>query len=296
MSTNDFNNPDPRRDQFPPMENEPDPIVPDPALRPADPLSTTDPLTTVDPLQEPSGIQYGETETGGDSSKAQEAASSAQDLAKEGQQAAGHVVDSAKQEASMIAEQARDKASHLLDELGTDLQDQASQQQAKVAGNLRDISEEFRHMLDSSQATGTASSLVDQAAHHSGRIAEWLDTREPGDLVDEIKSFARRKPAAFLGIALGAGLLAGRITRNAGGPKKSQDQNQDARPRHQAETDIPQGMVQAPPPPALDVDPLPPVQGGTIGQGGVGGTGINPGVADPGTTYPPSTPRRSDFE
>ena len=40
----------------------------------------------------------------------------------------------------------------------------------------------------------------------------WSD-RKPGQVVDEMQSFARRKPALFLALAAGAGLVAGRLTR-----------------------------------------------------------------------------------
>ncbi|PRB72806.1 hypothetical protein [Arthrobacter sp. MYb213] len=144
----------------------------------------------------------------------------AKDLAQEGQHSATEVLDTAKQEASLIGGQAKEQAADLFEELSSDLREQASLQQQKVATNLRDISDEFRSMLDQSQASGTAATLVDQASNHSGQIANWLDQREPGDVVDEVKQFARKRPGAFLGIALGAGLLAGRITRNASASKQ----------------------------------------------------------------------------
>ena len=40
----------------------------------------------------------------------------------------------------------------------------------------------------------------------------WSD-RKPGQVVDEMQSFARRRPAVFLVLAAGAGLVAGRLTR-----------------------------------------------------------------------------------
>lgn len=148
----------------------------------------------------------------------------ARDLAAEGRHSASEIMDTAKHEATLVADQAKEQASHLFEELSADLREQTSLQQRKVAENLRDISNEFRTMLDQSQASGTAATLVDQASHHSGRVADWLDQREPGDLVDEVKDFARKRPGAFLGIALGAGLLAGRITRNASASKRPDQQ------------------------------------------------------------------------
>lgn len=281
MTSNDFSSTSPSRD--------------DAGNTPLDPTRSSDPLSGGIVGTPAPSRSVAESE---DRSTSSQAVDAAKDLAHEGQDSAGAVMDSAKQEASMVAEQAKDKAADLLGDLGNDVREQAAVQQRKVAANLRDISDEFRSMLDSSQATGTASTLVDQAAHHSGQAAQWLDTREPGDLVEEVKSFARRRPGAFLGIALGAGLLAGRITRNAGSAKDDSKNADRAAQGSAAEA------VHDPRPAVTPIDEqLPPVHGGggTIGAGGVGGTGLNPGVGgaevgQPGTGYGPPAPRNPKFD
>jgi hypothetical protein len=65
-----------------------------------------------------------------------------------------------------------------------------------------------------------ASDLVRQAADRSHSVASWLDGRDPGSLLDEVKTFARRRPGTFLLLAAGAGVLAGRLGRSlqAGAP------------------------------------------------------------------------------
>jgi hypothetical protein len=50
-------------------------------------------------------------------------------------------------------------------------------------------------------------------ADKAREVAQWLDGRDPGSLIDEVRSYARRRPGTYLAIALGAGLLAGRLTR-----------------------------------------------------------------------------------
>ena len=47
--------------------------------------------------------------------------------------------------------------------------------------------------------------MVDDFAHK-------LQTRDPGELLDEVRSFARRKPGLFLLGAAAAGIVAGRLT------------------------------------------------------------------------------------
>ena len=65
-----------------------------------------------------------------------------------------------------------------------------------------------------------ATDLVRQAAERSSAVASWLDGRDPGSLLTEVKSFARQRPGTFLLLAAGAGVLAGRLSRSlsAGAP------------------------------------------------------------------------------
>ena len=60
---------------------------------------------------------------------------------------------------------------------------------------------------------GVATDLARQAADRAGQAASWLQDREPEDLLEDVRAFARRRPGAFLGIALAAGVVAGRLTR-----------------------------------------------------------------------------------
>lgn len=133
-----------------------------------------------------------------------------------GRESAGHMARAAGTEAHHIARDLGDEGSRLFSTLGGEVRNQASMQQRRVAATLREISDEFAWMLHDGSANGLAANLVERATVYSANAADWLDGRDPGDLVQETKRFAKRHPAAFLGIALGAGLVAGRLTRNAG--------------------------------------------------------------------------------
>ena len=76
-------------------------------------------------------------------------------------------------------------------------------------------------MASASDQPGVASDLVRQAAERSSAVASWLDGRDPGSLLTEVKSFARQRPGTFLLLAAGAGVLAGRLSRSlsAGAPE-----------------------------------------------------------------------------
>jgi hypothetical protein len=158
----------------------------------------------------------------------QDDASSKKDVAKdEAANVAGHaagaaqnVAETAKNEAKNVAHEAKNSARDLLHQAKSDLTDQAGTQQAKAAEGIRSISSQLRTMADAPDQQGVASDLVRQAADRSESVASWLDNRDPGSLLNEVKSFARQRPGTFLLLAAGAGLLAGRLGRSlqAGAP------------------------------------------------------------------------------
>lgn len=76
-------------------------------------------------------------------------------------------------------------------------------------------------MAMASDQPGVASDLVRKAAERSSAVASWLDGRDPGSVLDEAKSFARKRPGTFLLLAAGAGVVAGRLARglSAGAPE-----------------------------------------------------------------------------
>ena len=46
--------------------------------------------------------------------------------------------------------------------------------------------------------SGMATEVARQASERIHGAASWLEHREPGDLFDEVRNFARRRPGAFL--------------------------------------------------------------------------------------------------
>jgi hypothetical protein len=133
-----------------------------------------------------------------------EATSAAQDVAGTAKQGAGHVAHEARNQARQLGGQSRDE-----------LVGQAGTQQAKVAEGLRSLGSELRSMAVGSEANGPATDLVREAASRVGSVAGWLENREPGDVVEQLRTFARRRPGTFLAAAAVAGLVGGRLTRAA---------------------------------------------------------------------------------
>ena len=129
--------------------------------------------------------------------------------------AAGHrVADTAKQEARGVASEAKYQVRNLADRVGSEVRSQASTQQHRAAGGIRDVGSQFSEMASNSTQSGVARDLVETVGSRADSVAAWLDQREPQDLLDEVKRFARRRPGVFLAIAAGAGVVIGRLTRS----------------------------------------------------------------------------------
>ena len=140
-----------------------------------------------------------------------EAAEVGRTAADAGRQVAGTAAEQAANVAQEVKAQARD----LVGEARGQVQDQARSGQQKAAEGIRALSQELRGMADGGQQSGTVSEVARQAADRADSLAGWLAEREPGDLVDEVRSFARRRPGAFLLGAAIAGVVVGRLTRGA---------------------------------------------------------------------------------
>ncbi|GAB3032334.1 hypothetical protein GCM10027052_06540 [Parafrigoribacterium mesophilum] len=123
-----------------------------------------------------------------------------------------HVAEVAKGEAGKVAGEARRQVRSLMDQARVEASDQAAQQQERAASGLRKVSEQLQSMGDTAD-DGLAGNLVREAAERTGSFAQWLDARDPGSLLDEVKGFARRRPGTFIAIAAVAGVAIGRLTR-----------------------------------------------------------------------------------
>lgn len=173
----------------------------------------------------------------GSASKKDVAKDEASTVAHQAAGAAQNVAGTAKAEAANVASEVKTNAKDLLYQAKSDLTDQAGAQQKKAAEGIRTISSQLRTMADAPEQQGVASGLIREAADRSESMASWLENRNPGSLLDEVKSFARQRPGTFLLLAAGAGMLAGRLGRSlqAGAPATSGTRT--VTPAHSAATE-----------------------------------------------------------
>lgn len=180
--------------------------------------------------------------------------------------AAADVKDVAKSEVSNLAGEAKYQARNLVDQTRSELRGQASNQQSQLAAKLHSWASELGSMASKSDDSGPMTDLAQEASRRVGEISHWLDNHEPGELLDEVKRFARRRPGTFLALAAAAGVVAGRLTRGAVAANTSVDSDDtDVTPARAYETGPYDGA-------SLDVE----LQGGGYGTRSYQGGGYDP--------------------
>ncbi len=158
------------------------------------------PLPPLDPA--------GDTAHSGTTDQAKQAASTAQDQA-------AHVASTAKDEAASVAAEAKDKAASLVDEARQQVQEQSRTQLQALSSRLGELGDELESMAGASDQQGAATELAHQLATQVRGLGHHLDGREPTAVLDDVRSFARRRPGTFLLGAAAAGVVAGRLARGA---------------------------------------------------------------------------------
>ncbi|QOK22396.1 hypothetical protein IGS73_15120 [Janibacter indicus] len=209
-------------------------------------------------------------------------------VATEAKDSAQKVASTTKQQATEVTQEAKTQVRALYDQTKGEFSQQATDQQARAATGLSALGDELSTMAERSDG-GMAADLAKQAADRAHTASQWLEQREPGDVLAELTSFARRRPGTFLAGAAALGFLGGRLTRGLTDDARDDSDSDDVSASPSAET-APTGTV-----------PLTPEQGRGVPladpglvetRGGIGSDANYAGRADtawqqaPGTAVP----------
>jgi hypothetical protein len=113
--------------------------------------------------------------------------------------------------ASGVASDVGHETQRLIRETREQAGQQAGQQRDQAVSGLRSLGDELRRMAE--QGSGLGAQLARQGAGWSDRAAGFLDGRELTDVLEDVRTLARRRPGRFLVGAAVAGVLAGRMAR-----------------------------------------------------------------------------------
>ncbi|GAB3225284.1 hypothetical protein GCM10027447_14540 [Glycomyces halotolerans] len=136
------------------------------------------------------------------------------------------VAHSAREEGQHLAQQAKTEVRHVADDARTQLRDEVSAQADKAGDSLRRLGEQVGALAegrpqDAGPLAEYAQSAAEEIRHAAGRVNE----RGFEGILEDTKSFARKRPAAFLCVAAVAGFSIGRMLR---GGTEARKERQDS--------------------------------------------------------------------
>jgi hypothetical protein len=162
--------------------------------------------------------------TTADQSTSDTAKQQAGQVAQDARESGKHVADTAVDESRQVLAEGRRQVKDLAAEARLQVDEQSRTQKDKATASLRDLADELVAIGSGNGGqSGLATDLAGQAATRVHDVAGWLESRNPGELIDELRGVARRHPGTFLLGALTAGVLAGRLTRGAVDDSRSDD-------------------------------------------------------------------------
>src|SRR5215207_5797777 len=188
----------------------------------AQPVSP-DPYTDVPP--QPTDVSYGTVDQPytGSYDESTSSSSSTKDVAmgeagavKETAVGAGKTVAStARGEAANVVSAAGTQAKNLWGTVTDEVRNHGRTQQSRLAEAVHSVAQELGSMGAKSEQSGPVADLAQHASRRAGEVGHWLENKEPSEVLEDVRSFARRRPGMFLGLCALAGVVVGRLGRGA---------------------------------------------------------------------------------
>ncbi|MGN6160412.1 MAG: hypothetical protein ACTHOG_01800 [Marmoricola sp.] len=126
------------------------------------------------------------------------------------------VAEAAKNEAKSVAEDAEQQVRSLLDDARQQVEDQSRTQLQSLVGTLQGFATDLERMASGEGAgAGVARDVVTEISQKVRSLSDQLNNREPSEVLDQARGFARQRPGTFLLGSLAAGVVAGRLARGA---------------------------------------------------------------------------------
>jgi hypothetical protein len=173
------------------------------------------------------------------------------------------VAGDVREEAQAVASEAATQVHNVVDSTRSALRSQARQSTERASGALGDLGSQLRALAEGDrEGAGEVGRYANEAGARLRSMADRLSSKGFDGVVDDVQSFARRRPGAFLAIAAASGFVAGRLFRGAqassssetsspGAPEVGAGQGEDVQ--------APGGSSPTPPTP-----PSPPITTGAI--------------------------------
>jgi hypothetical protein len=122
---------------------------------------------------------------------------------------ASDLKDAATEHAGAVVDQAKAQARNVLGDTRDELQKRAEEQSKRAGAALQNASKQLHGMAEHAPA-GPVTDLTRQLAGSLDRVSSRIETGGVQGVADDVRSFAQRRPAAFL---VGAGVAGFVLTR-----------------------------------------------------------------------------------
>jgi len=130
-------------------------------------------------------------------------------------------------EARSQARELKQDASEAYEESKHRAEEFAQEQKQRVCENLNSASSAIHQAAQKLREDhhDQMARYGDIAADEISRIAQRLESRDSKGLLSELEDFGKRRPGAFLAVAMLGGVALGRVLRNAGAGESQQSQS-----------------------------------------------------------------------
>jgi flagellar biosynthesis chaperone FliJ len=156
------------------------------------------------------------------SEKGSEAKDKASEVVGQAQSAVAEVASTAKDQARVLTEEAKHQARELMTTTRQQLSEQAEERAQHASRGLRSIADQMQALNEGRpQDAGTIAQWTGEIQE---RVRRWSDRLESGGVdgvLRDLSSFARRRPLVFLGACMAAGVVVGRLVKDAVGADAS---------------------------------------------------------------------------
>jgi hypothetical protein len=125
-------------------------------------------------------------------------------VSDQAQQAAADVQERGKEKAQQVTAQARSKLREQVDQRST----QAGRQAKGAAGDVRTVAQELRN-----QGRDAPARFAEQAAERVERAGGWLEESDGDRILRDVEDFGRRNPWAVVAGGLALGFVASRLLK-----------------------------------------------------------------------------------
>lgn len=163
--------------------------------------------------ERPAGNETDQSATEQAKQTAGQAKDAAAQVAGHGQQAAADVAATGQKAAGEVAGEAKKQASDLIGKTRAEVREQVETGRTSVVASLRGLGEQLAAMTDDVDQEGTAIEAAATARDRVRGAADWLEARDPDQILEQVRRVGRERPGVFLLTAALAGVVAGRLTR-----------------------------------------------------------------------------------